>query len=533
MADPTHSAETLRAALLQVLKAHRGLPENDMYRAFGEAVRTLRDERDSPAVRPPPPASARQVHRDPVAVPVRAEAVTAAAPVAAPAASPVTPEFLERDGQRVAARKGADGTWRVGIEILTHGAFMSFGQQLHRSGVMLQFLSPLPLNAEVDVCVMLPVIEGEIWYTGRVVFVGPVGTALDLKPAQADHPQLWNRASKAFGSGATAANSAPRIMPDTEPPRLRDLATSSRGPSGSSHSRHPKPPSRPAVVARPSRPTRTQPSPSRSSLAGSNVGATRSSRGRAPSDAPATSSRSRQPSQPASASRGTRVSESVRPVRQLADSRATSPPVPSQGPSSRAAAPPSTRSRGPASRTAPVKAGVSRAAGSSRTTARSEALVPPPVDVPVPAYARLLISLRSNASKAGVVDHFAMLGVHWSAYQSLIDEAWARERFFASEEHYPATLSPADAKNREDVEEALDAAYRVLREPSSRRSYRDSVVDRMNLQSAVGLYWDKGDTGVMRSDLEAAVDFLQRVLELDPNHKGARAKLKQVESALK
>lgn len=146
----------------------------------------------------------------------------------------------------------------------------------------------------------------------------------------------------------------------------------------------------------------------------------------------------------------------------------------------------------------------------------------------MPSLAKLLISLRNNAAKVGSADHYAMLGLHWSAYPQLIEEAYLREKWNVELEHYPETTSETDLESRERVSEALDQAYDMLHHPTSRRAYRETLVDKMNLESAVRLYREKGDTALMRNDPEAARDFFQRVVELAPKHRGARAKLEEL-----
>lgn len=141
------------------------------------------------------------------------------------------------------------------------------------------------------------------------------------------------------------------------------------------------------------------------------------------------------------------------------------------------------------------------------------------------ALPKLLLSLHSTHAKIADRDHYALLGLHWSSYAELIEQAYAHEKALVDPAHYPDTLPDADLAARQEVDEALDAAYNVLREPTLRRQYREEMVDRMNLESAIGLYWEKADTALMRNDAEGALEFVQRVLELSPRHPDARSRL--------
>ena len=125
-----------------------------------------------------------------------------------------------------------------------------------------------------------------------------------------------------------------------------------------------------------------------------------------------------------------------------------------------------------------------------------------------------------------------MLGVHWSAHQEEIDEAWSHQKFTLDPAHYPDTLSDEDAARRAELDTSLDKAYDVLSDPKSRRIYRSGMIDTMNLKSAVALYWEKGDTCIIRNEPEEARNFLLRVLELMPEHSGAKTKLIAADTAI-
>ena len=134
--------------------------------------------------------------------------------------------------------------------------------------------------------------------------------------------------------------------------------------------------------------------------------------------------------------------------------------------------------------------------------------------------------MRDLAAKAATKDHYAILAIHWSAYDELIEQAYYRERLYLNRGNYPANLSVPDQENLELATEAVQTAYSTLIDIKSRRQFRSSLVDKMNLTSGVRLYMDKGDTAVLQGDRESARSCFRRVVELDPNNRQAHSKLR-------
>ncbi len=123
-------------------------------------------------------------------------------------------------------------------------------------------------------------------------------------------------------------------------------------------------------------------------------------------------------------------------------------------------------------------------------------------------------------------NHFEILGLHWSAYSSLVEEAyqktlktWSLDKF---DEAGRAKLQPkVDA-----LLARIKAAHQNLHEDKSRNQYRDSLISGIERRNAILHYFRQGDMNLMRSEFDEAEISFKRVLELDRTHNEARQKLK-------
>lgn len=109
---------------------------------------------------------------------------------------------------------------RVAVEIMTLHGLLELESQLEQRGLFLDISEgPVP-GQVVDVCLMMPNVDAEVWFEGRVVFQSPSGTAIDLRPPASDTASAWAEAQEAFRS-ATPFRRVPSGQPRTTPPRLR------------------------------------------------------------------------------------------------------------------------------------------------------------------------------------------------------------------------------------------------------------------------------------------------------------------------
>ncbi len=145
--------------------------------------------------------------------------------------------------------------------------------------------------------------------------------------------------------------------------------------------------------------------------------------------------------------------------------------------------------------------------------------------------ARARARLGTMYDKIGNSTHYELLSLHWSAYTEIVTEAYEAHKKEFSPEAWPDEIL-ADSRHRlEEIQEALDAAYEVLKDKKTRTAYRETIVNSMQLLNGVQLYFRKGDMAMLRRDARESLMSFQRVLELEPRHKGARQKVQMIRDA--
>ncbi len=111
-----------------------------------------------------------------------------------------------------------DGVLLLGLEPQESKVFSSLYADVHGSrALMVDLPTPLPLNSDIAVCVILSVVDLEIWYQGRVVHVTESGTVLTLEPLTEEHATWWAVGKRAFAMG-TLGISASKEGPKSSPP---------------------------------------------------------------------------------------------------------------------------------------------------------------------------------------------------------------------------------------------------------------------------------------------------------------------------
>jgi hypothetical protein len=128
------------------------------------------------------------------------------------------------------------------------------------------------------------------------------------------------------------------------------------------------------------------------------------------------------------------------------------------------------------------------------------------------------ISLFLN--KIGTGTHFDVLGVHWSTYDEELEEAYAELMERYSDDAFPAARRDILDKLKR-ARAGIRASYDAIRRRSDRRRYRLAVTDSYKVESSLEMYLRQGDAAKIRRDVDAAIDFYRRVLEINPAHKKA------------
>jgi tetratricopeptide (TPR) repeat protein len=134
--------------------------------------------------------------------------------------------------------------------------------------------------------------------------------------------------------------------------------------------------------------------------------------------------------------------------------------------------------------------------------------------------------LRQQRLFLAGADHFEALGVHWSAHQEEIEEAWGRMQRRWGPRQLPSGAGQAVREQLEQMRARLATSYQKLRAGRCRRAYREQLITPEQLKDAIQLYYRQGDAALLRKNYDEAESCMLRVLELDPRHGGARVKLK-------
>jgi hypothetical protein len=108
--------------------------------------------------------------------------------------------------------------------------------------------------------------------------------------------------------------------------------------------------------------------------------------------------------------------------------------------------------------------------------------------------------------------HFDILGVHWSAFDDEIEEAFEQLSEQVSEEAIGEEV-PDEIKTKANaVREQLEEAYEVIKHTRRRANYRSKVVDDFKLRTSIQMFEKQADTAKLRRDISGAIDFYRRIL---------------------
>ncbi len=131
----------------------------------------------------------------------------------------------------------------LAVEVFSAVSFQDVRSQMIQNGALfLKIPEAWPVNMEADICVVLPNVQLEIWFKGRVVHQSDAGTAFEVRPASREHETWWAIAADAFRAGRQVPR-LPSAGPKTEPPGA-ERRTAERARPSSASSREAAPASR-------------------------------------------------------------------------------------------------------------------------------------------------------------------------------------------------------------------------------------------------------------------------------------------------
>jgi hypothetical protein len=151
------------------------------------------------------------------------------------------------------------------------------------------------------------------------------------------------------------------------------------------------------------------------------------------------------------------------------------------------------------------------------------------VAVPAGFYGpRFNAELAMRLGRLSERNHFALFGLHWSAYPERIEAAYRREKALFDPTNIPNDLLAHKGKEINELLEAYEAAWETLRWRASRRAHRAVQLDEGALRNAIAHYLEKGEMAAMRGNEEESRDCLLRVMDLDPQDQKATALLQDL-----
>ena len=126
-------------------------------------------------------------------------------------------------------------------------------------------------------------------------------------------------------------------------------------------------------------------------------------------------------------------------------------------------------------------------------------------------------------------DHFDVLGLHWSAYGDEVEQAYQNAVKDYSEDNFDALEVGPDLQK---IRARLEQAYQHLKDGPSRRRYRREQISEFKIRSSIDMFRKQAESAQMRRELESAIDFNRRVLELSPGDQQSQRALELLKKAM-
>ncbi len=114
--------------------------------------------------------------------------------------------------------------------------------------------------------------------------------------------------------------------------------------------------------------------------------------------------------------------------------------------------------------------------------------------------------------------HFDILGVHWTTYDAEVDRAYDAVRGHFDTLNQPLGLKDADRKRVAHIRERLARIYAILSDPHRRRGYRQTLVPGSQRRRTAKKLQILGGAALRRKAFHSALDYYQRLLDLDPGN---------------
>ncbi len=136
------------------------------------------------------------------------------------------------------------------------------------------------------------------------------------------------------------------------------------------------------------------------------------------------------------------------------------------------------------------------------------------------AFVRVKKEMRERLALLRGMNHFEVLGVHWSAHHRSHRGAYDTIKREFDLKRAPIRDAPDDVKSiAKEINAIIDAAWQVLSNADTRQSYRKQMFDKTERQYAADMLVKQGEVALMRGDRVAAIEALETAVELEPSNR--------------
>lgn len=118
------------------------------------------------------------------------------------------------------------------------------------------------------------------------------------------------------------------------------------------------------------------------------------------------------------------------------------------------------------------------------------------------------------------MNHFDILGVHWSAHPRNFKQAYEQVKRQYDAAGPGLREAPAEVKAlAREVNQLIDSAFGTLQDARRRADYRKQLFDATERQYAADMLVKQGEVALMRGDRVGAIEALETAVELDPSQR--------------
>ncbi len=135
-----------------------------------------------------------------------------------------------------------------------------------------------------------------------------------------------------------------------------------------------------------------------------------------------------------------------------------------------------------------------------------------------PEQTQLRRELRERLGLMKGMNHFEVLGVHWSVHYRAYRMAYEKlKRELDLSRGILRDAAPDTIELAKELIKILDKAYTTLSDERQRLAYRNQFFDKTERQYSADMLVKQGEVALMRNDRVGAIEALETAVELDPS----------------